>query len=461
VATELAARAIAGAINHAEQTPETRPPTHYVAGPASSTAPPRTPEGLLGPDVYENNHPEMIYENVATEGRRSTQRSVANSRTKLNPLGRRKLASAPGRLNAARPRASTGYSSASRARGPPSRSALGTISESAAPVAVGAVVSRRAYRFGSSPNLKVAHMEYLGDVISAGTDFAASQFCVVQPGDPVSFPWLSSIAGRFEQYRINALTVKYLPSCPTSSGGTVIVAFDTNAQRATPSSKVSMLDYANSFRDAPWMAGQVRCSGFNKKLYTLLGNNYGQTDDLNLPGNPYNALSDIKTYAAGQILVATDGVAAGTVGEIWLEYDIDLINPGIFQEPTVNVSIASTAGSGTSMFSAGPIARGNMSVISAETGSTSNWTIELPPGYYMVALICGVTSADTGTMTASGDGVVLSGYIYGVSSAAGLAINNFFQVTTGTVVTITYASFSHLSGGNTTRLMTYDYSSYA
>jgi hypothetical protein len=326
-----------------------------------------------------------------------------------------------------------------------------------APVAKGYTVGHQAYSFSGSPSLKIRHSEFLGDVVSAGTAFSASSFCTIQPGDPVGFPWLSAFAGRFEQYRVTRLVARYLPSCSTATAGTVIVAFDTNAQRATPTSKVAMLDYSDSFRDAPWTAGACQCTGIGRRLFTQFGNNYGQTANLNNQAVNSATLADVKTYASGQLLVATDGVSAGTIGEIWLDYEVELMNPGVFQIPGVMLSVATAPSSASNMITpATAVSRGNLALV---TITNTTVAYELPPGTYAISMVVSVTSTDTGTMVPSGNGVVnLAGLNYGLSSATGLTINNFFQVTIGTLVTITWSGFSHLntSAGMTFRLMPYD-----
>lgn len=103
---------------------------------------------------------------------------------------------------------------------------LGKLVEANAPVSRSIAVKPRPYRYNGAKSICISHREFIGNVVSSGTTFNVESFLNLQPGDSASFPWLSPLAGRFEQYKVKAFRVMYIPTVPSSSTGTVMLAFD-------------------------------------------------------------------------------------------------------------------------------------------------------------------------------------------------------------------------------------------
>jgi hypothetical protein len=163
----------------------------------------------------------------------------------------------------------------------------------------------------------ITHSEYYGSIVTTSTTFTLSKDIVVQPGLNVSFPWLSTIAQNFDRYQLLNLELEYIPACPTSTGGTVYMAFDPDALDFGPIQTSDMLQYKSNIQFSPFLAQRLKVptSLFKRILYT-------RTAAQNI-GN-----GDLKTYDAGLLYVATDMTATGvSLGTIKLVYTVQLMDP--------------------------------------------------------------------------------------------------------------------------------------
>jgi hypothetical protein len=211
---------------------------------------------------------------------------------------------------------------------------------------VGAGVSRNNYTREPKLNVSqtatdgmvvVRHREYLQDVNVTGPDFA----CValnLNPGIDSTFPWLSRLAQNYESYRFRRLTVQYETCCGTATIGTLMMAIDYDAADPAPPSKQKLLGYHNAVRSAAWNRAQ-----FNADRADLqkTGQKFVRSNAL-LPN------LDIKTYDVGRLFVCTQGFAAAavTVGELYLDYEVELHTPQLSVYHTFDDSLKITSGFG-------------------------------------------------------------------------------------------------------------------
>lgn len=184
----------------------------------------------------------------------------------------------------------------------------------------------------------IRHREYITDVYSAaGAANGVSPFNNVtyniNPGQFNCFPWLSQIAGKFEQYRIEGILFEYKSmysdAVVTQNGalGNVILATEYNAGQPAFVNKQQMENYefAQSCKPSLSVVHPVECAR-NQSVLTEL---YVR------PGSVPQG-EDIKTYDFGTFQIATVGVplgaagAAVNLGELWLSYQIVLLKPKIF-----------------------------------------------------------------------------------------------------------------------------------
>lgn len=169
----------------------------------------------------------------------------------------------------------------------------------------------------------VRHREYLGD-ISATIAFTLSAFSL-NPGLVDSFPWLSKIAGNYEQYQwrgvvfeFNSLSSDAILSASTSSAlGSVVMATEYNTLNPNFANKSEMEnhEFSNSRKPSLNFMHPIEC----KRGLTSVDMLYVRTGTV-----PANA--DIRLYDLGRTQIATVGMqaASGVAGELWVTYEVEL-----------------------------------------------------------------------------------------------------------------------------------------
>jgi hypothetical protein len=154
--------------------------------------------------------------------------------------------------------------------------------------------------------------------VTAAADFTVTPF-PCNPAMPITFPWLSNIAANYEKYRFKSLCFDYLTSTGTEGTGSVILVPDFNASAPPPVTKAMALTMKDSVRGSVW---QDFCSDFKGKDLSALPQYFTRSQAL--PAN-----QDIKTYDTANLNLCVDGAGAesGSIGELWVEYDVELIAP--------------------------------------------------------------------------------------------------------------------------------------
>jgi hypothetical protein len=144
--------------------------------------------------------------------------------------------------------------------------------------------------------------------------FTATQFAI-NPGQAVSFPWLSKEAILWEKYEFDKLEFEFRTTINEFSAnalGRVILGFDFDASDPPPANRSQAEISRPVTAQAPYFNQRlaIRKSDMNdvcKKHYVRPGN---------LPG-----AADIKMYDVGVLNFSTDGNVNGNeVGELWVHY---------------------------------------------------------------------------------------------------------------------------------------------
>lgn len=190
----------------------------------------------------------------------------------------------------------------------------------------------------------ISNEEYLGDVISSITQgkFLNNQY-TLNPGNSNTFPWLSSLAKNFQEYRFEGLCFTYksmsgdsLTSANTALG-TVIMATTYDPTQPVPSSKAEMenIEFANSTKPS---------SGTKHFVETAKGQNV--LSNLYVTSNPGNITGDRRFYDFGIFNIATQGMqGTGTnIGELWVSYQVRLFKPLLYDALGKDVEVFSYSG---------------------------------------------------------------------------------------------------------------------
>jgi hypothetical protein len=246
----------------------------------------------------------------------------------------------------------------------------------------------------------------------------------VQPGNSGLFPWLSAIAVNFGEYKFESLDFEYKTQAPTSTAGTVMLAFDPNVDDLTVNvkSKTILMQYQGAVRCAPWQDVTLRCSHAD---LSNARNDWRYVLDFSKSIAPGVIADDPKSYCVGQIFVATQGdpVASNAVGELYVRYRVRLRKPlnvavnslstysQALSAQQFSANVTGVSPSTTSFFGASPtIAFGGPSFL----GASENTLTFLNAGSWLVDVISHGTGIGTPTYAAST--VAGSGTAYAITA---------------------------------------------
>jgi len=214
----------------------------------------------------------------------------------------------------------------------------------------------------------------------------------INPGSKATFNWLATQARGFEKYTFHSLGFLAKARCPSSTIGSLSMAFDYNATEDTPTTSTIMGSYAGASEDAPWkdVFITVDCSRITPNLYIRRG-----TVPLG---------SDRKMYDCGFLLVGTeDCVDAAILSKVWACYEVTLSIPQVAPEGDTDVgTITSTAGRnaanplGTASTKAGYL------LSAAVSGQHVAFQAEVGVRYYLSCQLTGTTISTFGIASVLG-----------------------------------------------------------
>jgi hypothetical protein len=176
---------------------------------------------------------------------------------------------------------------------------------------------------------RIKHKELLGNV-TGSTSFAISNQFSLNPGLSASFPWLSTQAIGWENYRFHALRFCYLPRTGTNVPGSVILAPDYDASDSAPTSEMYMTTYAEMREDAVWK--EILVTLRPAAMFSVGPTKFVRNNASNI------GTSDIRLYDAGNLFVGTVDGTAVNWGKIYVEYDVEFFTP---QTPPSGINFAS------------------------------------------------------------------------------------------------------------------------
>lgn len=231
------------------------------------------------------------------------------------------------------------------------------------------------------------------------SEFTGIKRYQINPGLMTTFPWLSNIAGSFDRYIFKRLIFRYKPTCPTTTTGQVVFAWDYDALDPIPRNNREMCQETFWKAISPWQSTSFAIPGVNKNLYTR---------------NAVIAGSDLKTYDIGQLFISVD-VDADAVGYIEAEYDVVLKDkqPDFISEaPRSNTSLYISGASS----STGNVSSASEKILAINTYTVKgyNWDtnpvplssgygLRIDPGLYKVYVNCIPQSSDRVYMSLNDD----------------------------------------------------------
>lgn len=211
----------------------------------------------------------------------------------------------------------------------------------------------------------VCHREYIGD-ISTTTAFTIAKY-PIQPGLASGFPWLSTVANRYSEYKFHGVIYEFrsLTTDYSNSGTPGYINFATNydADAAAYATKQQMdnSEFAVSTKPTKNLAHMIECDRKQAPFNELYVRNGTQTS--------------YKNYDLGNLFVATGGASSAiVVGELWVTYCVEFFKPIISPASVQSASMfkySATGGSGTNCWGTQAYASGSLSV----TLNTNAFTI--------------------------------------------------------------------------------------
>lgn len=200
-----------------------------------------------------------------------------------------------------------------------------------APVAKQTVVKNNGPSYKNSrEGITITHEEFIADIVRTNSVYTSDTFSI-NPGVASTFPWLSTVAGRYESYTFERLDFIFKPMVATTQAGSVMMAVDFDAADAPPTTKTQLLSYQGAVRGAPWQPFRLGTTSIDRKK--LVSERMVRT------GVPPSG-TDIRTSDAGNLFVATVGTGAATVtlGELHVSYKIRLRTPQITTAPGLGLN---------------------------------------------------------------------------------------------------------------------------
>lgn len=200
--------------------------------------------------------------------------------------------------------------------------------------------------FAGKDHIDIIHKEYIADIVASST-FSSTSY-VINPGNPITFPWLSSVANAYEQYQLKGMFFNYKSvsgeavSSTNSSIGEVIFATQYNMYAEPFTDKAEML--ASEFSN--------ECPADTKCMYHPIecASNESAGETLYTKSNTASTYQDARFSDYGLLTVAVQGCQADnfTIGELWATYHIRLLKPrkassDVYSVPYFHVSAASTS----------------------------------------------------------------------------------------------------------------------
>jgi len=243
---------------------------------------------------------------------------------------------------------------------------------------------------GGDLRIRVKHREYVQDILGTAA-FTLVQLNI-NPGLAQLFPWLSGIAALFESYKFNNLKFCYESQTNATVSGKAYFSADWDVTDVAPANKQQQMQERSKASDMIFEDFCLNCDKndlekFGIQRYVRVGNAPAGTD--------------LKTYDVGVFNQSTQNCAVTTaVGELWVEYDLELITPN----PSPNAGALSAAISSGGVVSNAaflgtvPVIVGSLPVSVDPTGEI--FTIKAV-GQYLVE-VAGTGTLSAFTLTAGG-----------------------------------------------------------
>lgn len=179
---------------------------------------------------------------------------------------------------------------------------------------------------------RIIHRELVG-TIAGSTAFTVNTYRL-NPGVVSTFPWLSSQAASWEQYRFNRLGFEYITRTATTTVGSVILVPEYDPLDPPPLSEAAASGSLGAHEDAPWK--DILCPLRADLMHGQMPRKYTRST---------RVAGDLRNFDVGVFHLCTVAeVGADPIGKLWVTYDVSFFIP--------QTAVAAAVASQTSMFGA-------------------------------------------------------------------------------------------------------------
>jgi hypothetical protein len=179
-------------------------------------------------------------------------------------------------------------------------------------------------------SIRVKHREYLG-LVDSSLDFTSRKFRM-NPGNDNTFPWLSDIARKFQEYRFMGCMFNFVSTSATAlatgnnlSMGQVVFTSEYNVYATAPSSLIDALNtqFSTSNRPSASFMHPVECNPHKTSTPIL----YVDGRIIPQPGQDQRLYDLCATYLCVEGVPSLSTGGAQPIGQLWITYDVLLSKP--------------------------------------------------------------------------------------------------------------------------------------
>jgi hypothetical protein len=276
----------------------------------------------------------------------------------------------------------------------------------------------------------------------------------IQVGLGSTFRWLSTQTTGWEKYRFKSLRAIYETRTGSSTPGSVILSPDYDAADPAPTTEIDASSYYGTKDDAPW---KEIVMDFNMSRNV-------NTTPLFIRSGPLAANLDIKTYDFANLHICTVDGTAVSWGKVFLEYEVELINPHVSTELPNSGGSAQQGGGGvlpSLPFGNIPVVTPGAFIESIDGAGLITIKNLVPGQEYQVTMSCTGTTLTTLTITGMAGLTLRSAVLSDLVNAGGTLIADHltfiasantaswtYTANAGATVTGAVFTFSALATGN-------------
>jgi hypothetical protein len=178
----------------------------------------------------------------------------------------------------------------------------------------------------------IRHREFIGPVVGSSA-YTVQYSLTLNPGMLMTFPWLSTVAAGFLEYKIKGMVFQYVPTSGSATGtntalGSVMFQTTYRANDLPPSSKLELLNeyWANETVPSEAMVHPIECSPAENPF------------SIHYVRSGVIPSGDILMYDYGTTYIATAGnQGTNQLGDVWVTYEIELKKPVLYSNTSAIV----------------------------------------------------------------------------------------------------------------------------